>query len=111
MLYITRNEGFQIDFDNGYTISVQFGHGHYCSNRNSRKIGYQSSSTPQECKNAEIALWDRNRKDKGEGSSTWVNLTPGDQVVGWVPADLVGKIIGYVQKGQIAAVKRALKKL
>ena len=33
MLRINDNKGFQITFDNGYTVSVQFGPGNYGSNR------------------------------------------------------------------------------
>lgn len=35
----TLNRGFQLDFPNGVTISVQWGHGNYCSNRDLAK-GY-----------------------------------------------------------------------
>lgn len=34
MFRITDNRGFQIQFDNGYTVSVQFGPGNYSSNYN-----------------------------------------------------------------------------
>lgn len=30
---ITQGQGFHITFENGYTVSVQFGEGNYCSNR------------------------------------------------------------------------------
>jgi hypothetical protein len=30
----TNNKGFQMTFENGWTISVQFGYGNYCSHRN-----------------------------------------------------------------------------
>ena len=33
MFRITDNKGFQIKFDNDYTVSVQFGPGNYGSNR------------------------------------------------------------------------------
>ena len=34
MFRINDNKGFQITFDNGYTVSVQFGPGNYSSNYN-----------------------------------------------------------------------------
>lgn len=34
MFRITDNKGFSITFDNGYTVSVQFGPGNYSSNKN-----------------------------------------------------------------------------
>lgn len=33
MFKITQGKGFQITFANGYTVSVQFGAGNYCDNR------------------------------------------------------------------------------
>ena len=43
MFTITGNKGFQITFENGYTVSVQFGVSNQCSNEwNSKK------STPEE---------------------------------------------------------------
>ena len=33
MFSISDNKGFQISFPNGYKVSVQFGGGNYCSNR------------------------------------------------------------------------------
>jgi len=32
MLKSTENKGFHLTFQNGYTISVQFGRGNYCMN-------------------------------------------------------------------------------
>lgn len=34
MFSISENKGFQMSFNNGYIVSVQFGGGNYCSNRN-----------------------------------------------------------------------------
>jgi hypothetical protein len=33
MFSITDNKGFQITFENGYSVSVQFGPGNYCENK------------------------------------------------------------------------------
>lgn len=45
--------GFKMTFENGNTISVQFGWGNYCENRGESKPG---------CVNAEIAIWDSENK-------------------------------------------------
>lgn len=45
------NKGFQIDFPNGYTVSVMFGEGNYCENRD------KPSGTSTESRNAEIVVW------------------------------------------------------
>lgn len=33
MFKISKGRGFQMEFDNGFTISVQWGAGYYCSNK------------------------------------------------------------------------------
>ncbi len=59
MLKITGNKGFMMTFENGWTVSVQFGTGNYCSKQsytaeyNSEKDSYIWEST-----DAEIAAWD-----------------------------------------------------
>lgn len=50
-----RNSGFHLIFDNGITLSTQFGGGSYCDNYD--KDPYANI---KECKNAEIAIWDKN---------------------------------------------------
>lgn len=36
---ITDGKGFQVTFENGYTVSVQFGWGNYCDNYDNPRIG------------------------------------------------------------------------
>ena len=63
MFKITRKHGFHITFENGYTVSVQFGPGNYCDNydmeigREDEKAGERGSS------NAECAVWKKNGKN------------------------------------------------
>lgn len=57
MLKITGGKGFHITFDNGVTVSVQFGWGNYCDNYSIRE---DSDAYMLESKNAEIAIWDKN---------------------------------------------------
>jgi hypothetical protein len=61
MLASTQNKGFRMTFQNGYTISVQFGKGNYCHNRH-------STDNPKEIdvynsKDAEVAVWDSNHNN------------------------------------------------
>ena len=56
------NKGFHITFENGYTVSVQFGTGNYCDKQS---YGPGSLDAPMraenglwESPNAEIAVWD-----------------------------------------------------
>ena len=74
--------GFMMTFINGYSISVQWGTGHYCGNRsNARFTGFE----PFESKTAEIAAF---RPDE-----SYIQLSENDDVAGWVPADEVAKYI------------------
>jgi len=54
MLRINDNKGFQIMFDNGYTVSVQFGPGNYGSNYNASFL--DEMGKPQQATTAETAL-------------------------------------------------------
>lgn len=89
------NGGFWITFKNGVTISVQFGYGNYCLNRNTDellkelKIGKMEI---KECPNAEIAIWDK------DGWLTSEFKGYDDDVQGWVtPEDLL-KVIKWASK-------------
>lgn len=54
MFRITDNKGFQLTFDNGYTVSVQFGPGNYGSNR--AETYSTSMNVPMTATLAETAL-------------------------------------------------------
>lgn len=53
MFRINDNKGFQITFENGYTVSVQFGPGNYGSNY---QLGFDSYGKPMTAASAETAL-------------------------------------------------------
>lgn len=79
MFRTTQNRGFQMEFKNGITISVQFGTGNYCERRNmTAPIQGEMKMDRVESNTAEIAIWDK------EG--TWFSFGH-DQVKGWVEAD------------------------
>lgn len=86
----TLNKGFQMTFENGLTISVQWGDINYCSNR-VLETGYisENSSSKVKSEDAEIAIWDSNERWYCFGNDT---------VKGWCSPDLVAKIISEVQK-------------
>ena len=58
MFKITDAKGFHITFDNGWTVSVQFGAGNYCDNYDSPE--YDKPAKPSTT--AEVAAWDINHK-------------------------------------------------
>jgi hypothetical protein len=55
MFKISDNKGFQITFDNGYTVSVQFGAGNYSNNYDLRIMDYIDKAVPPS-RTAETAL-------------------------------------------------------
>jgi hypothetical protein len=67
------NNGFHITFENGYTISVQFGKGNYSD---------QGKTT------AEVAAWDPD----GE----WVKLSDTDEIIGWCTPNEVLEIMNQI---------------
>ena len=89
MFEITEQKGFHITFENGCTISVQFGYGNYCDNRH---MGlFREEVEP--CKNAEIAVW---TKDNEWITEKFVDCG-GDEVCGYLEADKVADIIYAVK--------------
>lgn len=59
--HITDGKGFHIQFENGWTVSVQFGGGNYGENYNF-PIGEQRTKRLPPSSRAEIAAWDRNKR-------------------------------------------------
>lgn len=58
MFKSTHNKGFQMTFENGWTISVQFGYGNYCGNRNHPEgYGFNERTEIVSSPDAEIAIW------------------------------------------------------
>jgi hypothetical protein len=84
------NTGVQFTFANGLSISIQWGGGNYCDNRNlTPNFDEQKlSRTIVECPNAEIAIWDEN--------NNWYNFGS-DTVKGWVTTDEVAQWMTKVQ--------------
>lgn len=96
MFKITMNKGFQLTFDNGYTISVQFGHGNYCENYSNTEYYPCNKEIIVTSADAEIAIWHEN---DGEFITDKVLADMGypeifDAVKGYVSANDVAKIIG-----------------
>ena len=54
MFASTMNKGFHMTFANGVTVSVQFGKGNYCGNRNFE--GEYGQPVPP-CNTAEVLAW------------------------------------------------------
>lgn len=89
MFKTTYNRGFSMTFENGLTISVQFGTGNYCERRSFHGDISDDLKTPSvQSETAEIAIWD--------GSNTWFDFGS-DKVKGYCSAAEVANWIGRVQ--------------
>ena len=83
-----------MSFANGVTISVQFGKGNYCDNRNAVN-GFVSDETA--CMNAEIAAWLTLQPDYNINVTELTNgkiVTQSDMdCIGYLDSDDVAKFI------------------
>lgn len=85
----TNGKGIQFTFANGWTISIMFGYGNYCDNRDK----YLPQINGTVCPNAEIAIWDNNGK--------WHKFKNGDTVYGFLNTDEVAKWIKFTQSKKV----------
>ena len=85
----TQNKGFGMTFQNGFTVSVQWGTFNHCEKKNlGADIDEEMKSRRWESSNAEIAVIDKG----GE----MLDITEHDQVIGWLSPDKVAKVVGIV---------------
>ena len=112
------NQGTQLTFSNGYTISVQWGPGNYASHKSMpetiRNVANKSNKeflawyyAPRQqdklmngwhSKTAEIAIWtgdgeDKEWKDVETLTNATYDGTPSTDVKGWVTADEAAELI------------------
>lgn len=85
------NTGFQMTFENGWTVSVQLGRGNYCSNRDYGRTTSEEG-IPFNGADAEIAAWDAN--------GFLYKFDESNTVKGWCKPDEVADFIA-----QIAAIE------
>ena len=77
----TDRKGFHITFENGLTVSVQWGGGNYCENHDNMDF---SRTKDMESKDAEVAVWSNER---------WLNANNFLSVrVKNYPADKIGEL-------------------
>ena len=87
--------GFMLDFPNGWTASVQFGPGNYCSNRDSSRNPFSDHVKFLEAEPAEIAAW-RTEDREASTSRGWFQFEDGQEVKGWQNVDSVMEFINMV---------------
>ena len=91
----THNKGFQMTFDNGFRISVQWGHGNYCAVKDQGMWGDEQKEDYWDSVSAEIAVFGEN--------DNMISLRGDDcfdQVAGWLGTDTVAKVIAIVSSAK-----------
>jgi hypothetical protein len=83
---ITDGKGYQLRFANGYVLSVQFGGGNYCDNRNDDIFSRERRALVTS-DTAEVAAWDADGK--------WVRMD-GDDVIGYITPEQVTAFASYL---------------
>ena len=85
MIRSTSNKGFSLTFENGWTISVQFGYGNYCDN-NRHPDGWDFSKKQEvtQSSDAEIAIWDADGEWYNFGSDTVKGYCSAIEVAEWI---------------------------
>lgn len=98
---ITEGKGFQMVFENGYEISVQFGPHNYCDVSSDNEVQEELRGCHQ-ANTAEIAVF----TPEGE----FYRLGSCDDVVGWQPPDVIGKLIGLLATDDVAGIPENLER-
>jgi hypothetical protein len=96
MFTATQNKGFQIKFENGNTISVQWGPANYCSPTHDEGRGAAYDAPAQtgtwSSETAEVAAWNSN--------CDWHNFG-GDTVNGWLTPKEVIEFMTFVANNEL----------
>ena len=95
MFTITQNRGFHMTFENGFTLSVQFGPGNYCERRYPHDHDAPQKKREWTSKDAEIAIF--------TPTGNFYTLPCGDNVLGWQSVDDVCKWIEFTRNLKVAA--------
>lgn len=91
---LTGGHGFHVTFENGWTVSVQFGGGNYCSNYDD-DIGDREKSGEKGSIDAETAVWGPDGK--------MLDMGDGDTVQGYQTPEQVLKLLTFAANGGVAA--------
>jgi len=90
--------GFMLDFPNGWTASVQFGPGNYCTNQNENRNPFVYPAVQFiESNTAEIAAWPTESRGEGYAHLTeWYKFEDGQDVKGWQNVNSVMEFLNKV---------------
>ncbi len=88
--------GINMTFNNGNTISIQWGMGNYSSTR------FIGAPTPK-CTSAEVAIWDED--------DNWARIDETEGIVkGWVDPDEIAKLIFITSTNTISEINSIFEK-
>jgi hypothetical protein len=100
MFSATQNKGFSLTFENGNTVSVQWGPMNYCDPEHPEGRDAPLESPKGVCvwksKNAEVAAWG--------SDGTWHDFGH-DQVEGWLSANKVLEFMSFVANNTLNTKK------
>lgn len=98
-LKITDSKGFHMTFENGVTISVQFGYSNYREGRSfSKEFGCEKDEHILFSSNAEVALWDKDDNwCTRQACKEALNEDIGDDVNGWTSVKNITKLIVWAE--------------
>ena len=85
-----RNKGFLITFENGVTVSVQFGPHHYCSNRSVLDDMAPRRVDMWESEDAELGIYNEDKWLTRE-----FDPSSDDDIIGWCKADIIVKALNW----------------
>lgn len=87
-MFTVNSAGFAVTYNNGWTISVRWGVGNYCANR---EPGFLWDAPRESCENAEVMACNEATQEihKFDGSG-------GDVTIGWVSADDLTEMMAEV---------------
>lgn len=88
---ITSGRGFHITFENGWTVSVQFGPGNYCENRRMQVGEDDARAGKQGSMDAETAVW-------GPDGEMVTREGDGDTVRGWQSPERVLELLTWASQ-------------
>ena len=97
MFRITDGKGFHIEFENGVTVSIQFGPGNYCEHRN--EIPKNNLDNFWESEDAEVAVMDRHGQ--------WITKECWSDVLGEKICD---NVVGHIKPKKIITILEWAKK-
>jgi hypothetical protein len=94
MFTITSHKGFHLKFENGYSISVQWGPGNYCDHYMTYPMDKPAMSNDWKSKVAEIAIWNPSGQWLSFGCDTVKGHVSVDEVADWILRCAIGSFDG-----------------